>query len=385
MIIVKSKKKIIGFILTIAMLSSVFANAGIAKAVELDKNKLEDGKYTVNVDLYHSTDNKPSMASGIIEKKAEIVVKDGVAKLYLHFMEMNMMGVKARLVNFKAFKAESFSGEEVTTEIIKTIKYTYTQTGGVETTIDSPTEIAVELPHRNEFVYAEMTNTFMPGTQNARVKIDWNSLEKTETPEPEIPQNILGLEDGEYKLPINMWNATEDKPSMASSAILENAKVIVEGKSAKMIVYTKEMKMGNIVASLQTLKVKGTSGNYIEAQVVAKDDKGNPTAFQFEIPQKSEFLDVLVNPKVEMMGNKDIPARIKADYKMIEKVETGANVNPGYDNNGNHGNNSGNTNDITKPNDRYESPKTGDEMQVAILVVSMMVALIGGVQVYRKK
>lgn len=393
---IKSKRlnKMVGIMVALAMILSVFASSGVAKATEaeLDKENLADGTYKINVDLWHATSDQASMAAGVIEKEAELEVVDGVATVHLHFKEMEMFGIKAMMINLTVYKGETATGETVTTTKVKEVDYTYTGERG-ETTVKCPTEIAVELPHRGEYLPVNMESTFM--SSDARVKIDWSTLELVELAEPEpvdpTPGNVLELEDGEYKVPVDLWNATSDKASMAASAILKNAKVVVDGKSAKMIIYTKEMTVGTIKASLQTLKVKDAEGNFNAATILTEDSNGNPTSFEFEIPNKTEYIDVLVNPEVAMMGNSDIPARLKVDFASIEKVASGTEVNPGEENTNNTTSNTTNEDngqdaDQVKETDVKNSstPKTGDDSPIGVMTMLLMASLGAGAYAYRK-
>lgn len=125
------------------------------------------------------------------------------------------------------------------------------------------------------------------------------------------------LKDGQYTVDIYLWNANEDKASMASSAFLKSATIIVENGVKKMVVQTQPMKFGAITASMQEMKIANENGEYVDATVVTTSEDGNPTSFEFELPSTEEYISIKVNPHVAMMGNMDLDARLKVDYATL--------------------------------------------------------------------
>lgn len=182
--------------------------------------------------------------------------------------------------------------------------------------------------------------------------------------------NILNLADGTYKVPVKLWHETKDQASMAASSVLPEAMITVSGKDIKMNIYTQPMTMGTITASLQTLKVENGTGGYTDADIVGRSSSGDPNEFSFALPHAKEYINVLVNPKVAIMGNTDIGARLKVDYSSIAKVE-----NAESDINANA------TTTTATPN----SPKTGDEAPMALLATLMLLSGGIGVYAYRKR
>lgn len=188
------------------------------------------------------------------------------------------------------------------------------------------------------------------------------------------------LEDGTYEVNVRLWNATSDKASMAAQALKEKAKIVVKDGKAIMHIYTQPMKMGTIVASLQELKVFPLTGeNFENGKIEAKSADGNPIEFSFNLPHNEEYIRVLVNPHVEMMGNMDLPARIKIDYSSLKRVAdvTPENNKPETDNT---------HSDTVKPQETNKNvaPKTGDNNAMAIYLVSGLMA-VAAVVVLRKR
>lgn len=185
--------------------------------------------------------------------------------------------------------------------------------------------------------------------------------------------NILNLADGTYKAPVKLWHETKDQASMAASSVLPEAMITVSGKDIKMNIYTQPMTMGTITASLQTLKVENGTGGYTDADIVGRSSSGDPNEFSFALPHAKEYINVLVNPKVAIMGNTDIGARLKVDYSSIAKVENAeSDINA---------NATATTTTTATPN----SPKTGDEAPMALLATLMLLSGGIGVYAYRKR
>lgn len=175
------------------------------------------------------------------------------------------------------------------------------------------------------------------------------------------------LEDKKiYEVKVALWNASADRPSMASTSLKDTAKIVVKDGKAEMHIYTKPMTLGTITASLQELKIQNdATKEYTSAEVVARSEDQNPIEFKFELPHTNEFVQVLVNPKVEIMGNQDIPARIKVDYSTLKEVGTVEETKPNQNNQ--------NTN-TTKSNQQVSSPATGDTTSTSLYVMGMVAA-----------
>lgn len=128
------------------------------------------------------------------------------------------------------------------------------------------------------------------------------------------------LPDGIYEVSVDLWNASLDQASMASDGVIKTARIVAEDGVYTMYIYTQEMLMGTITASLIDLKISNGGGTYTMATVETTDANGNPTGFSFVLPSTDEFIDVLVNPYVDVMGNSDIAARLKIDWDTLTRV-----------------------------------------------------------------
>lgn len=149
------------------------------------------------------------------------------------------------------------------------------------------------------------------------------ALEKQGTNTVESPSvDVNKLQDGTYEISLALWHSTQDKASMAASSLNGTARMVVKDGQITMCIYTKPMTFGTITASLQELKVEQASGAWLQAAVESKSGDGNPTSFSFSLDQLREYVNVKVNPRVEMMGNQDLDARLKFDLSSVKLVST---------------------------------------------------------------
>lgn len=306
--------------------------------------ELTQGTYDVDVALYHATKDQPSMAAGALTGKAKISVKDDVATMYLYTQELSVYGVTAYMQGIKVQNADG----------------TYTEGKLVSKDEDgNPTCYAFTLPGTDEFLNVLVSE--MGRDMDARLKVDYTTLNKvSDEPMAEETDGDDGdnsgdngsdsgdnsgdngsdsgndsgdngsdngddtesdeLTDGTYNVSVALYHATKDQLSMAASAILKKAELVVKDGTTTMILYTQPMTFGSITASLQELKVADLDGKYTEAKVIKKDKDGNPTAFSFVLPHKESYLTLKVNPHVAMMGNVDLDARLFVDYTTLKKV-----------------------------------------------------------------
>lgn len=167
---------------------------------------------------------------------------------------------------------------------------------------------------KNEETTEETTEDTTEGTENPE-----QPEETTDTTENE-EIDINNLKDGLYELPVALWHATKDQKSMAASSVNETARILVKEGNITVYIYTMPMTFGSITASLQEMKVEQSDGTWVNAVVETKSSDGNPTCFSFSLDKLQQFINVKVNPHVEMMGNSDLDARIKFDLTSIKFV-----------------------------------------------------------------
>lgn len=196
------RKSIFTFILTFAVIVSAFSLN--AFAVEMT-----DGTYEVNITLWHSEDDKESMAADAIGKKATIVVENGVKTMHITSGEMSMMGIKASLQelriadtkgNFTDAKVESKNSE------------------------GNPTGFCFTMPHTNEYIMVKVNpHLAIMGNKDigARIKVDYSTLKLVKVaetiavtkPETTLIQSVD--ENGETVTEILTVKAAEETATQA--------------------------------------------------------------------------------------------------------------------------------------------------------------------------
>lgn len=152
------KKSILTFIFAFALILSAFS----LNAFAVD---MTDGTYEVNIALWHSEDDKESMAADAVGKKATIVVENGIKTMHITSGEMSMMGIKASLQelciadskgNYTDAKVESKNSE------------------------GNPTGFYFVMPHTDEYITVKVNpHLAIMGNKDigARIKVDYSTLE----------------------------------------------------------------------------------------------------------------------------------------------------------------------------------------------------------------
>ena len=191
---------------------------------------------------------------------------------------------------------------------------------------------------------------------------------------------------------VALWNATSDKESMAADALNNKAKIIVKDGKATMYISTKEMTFGTIKASLQEFYIGNSSSDYKNhsATIIEKDAQGNPTLWSFELPHENEYIDVMMNPHVAMMGNMDLGARIKVDYTTLTYVSNQTELETNTGNNQKENNSVENTNSkaqTTTNNQTNENKvvKTGDQTAINMMAMLLIISSVMIGVILRKK
>lgn len=135
------------------------------------------------------------------------------------------------------------------------------------------------------------------------------------------------LADGKYSVYVDLWHASTDKASMGNPAFNHEALLTVKGGDYTLAISTRPMTVGGITACLQTLQVKQADGSYEYAEITASNNPDNqPSVFQFRLPSKAEYTDVLIDPKVEIVTKDVLPARLKISWDTLKALDENAAV-----------------------------------------------------------
>lgn len=151
------KKLLISIVFMLAIVSSMFSFSAFAA-------QMADGTYEVNIALWHSEDDKESMASDAVGTKATIVVENGVKTMHITSGEMSMMGIKASLQELKIADA---NGNYVDAKVES------------KDSEGNPTGFYFTMPHTNEYITVKVNpHIAIMGNKDigARIKVDYSTL-----------------------------------------------------------------------------------------------------------------------------------------------------------------------------------------------------------------
>ena len=126
-----------------------------------------------------------------------------------------------------------------------------------------------------------------------------------------------GRKDGYYKVKVRLWHATMDKASLGESAIMPTAFVKIEDGDVTMRLQTKKMSLQGITANLHDFYIYN-GGDYETTELISTED--NKWIFEFDLPDdSSKYYKCQVDPRVEVMGNDPVKARLRVDWSSTTK------------------------------------------------------------------
>gem|GEM_PF-6098369 len=126
-----------------------------------------------------------------------------------------------------------------------------------------------------------------------------------------------GRKDGYYKVKVRLWHATMDKASLGESAIMPTAFVKIEDGDVTMRLQTKKMSLQGITANLHDFYIYN-GGDYETTELISTED--NKWIFEFNLPDdSSKYYKCQVDPRVEVMGNDPVKARLRVDWSSTTK------------------------------------------------------------------
>ena len=402
-------KKLLKITLALMMtLGLQLTSLNAVNALNIDLTKT--GTYQIPVKNLTSSAQIPAVQTAFANAfgdSLEVTVdKDGKmqAVATLQNMVINLKGS-----DYYANVTAISNGTTLSTKVEKATK----GMGGQTVEVEVPEKISFELPQLDENNSTDLSITidFMGGSTNVKLTLDLENAKELQkvNPTPETPKNDNDdikedgnkkeeeetsrfSKDGTYEVNVALWNATSDKESMAADALNNKAKIIVKDGKATMYISTKEMTFGTIKASLQEFYIGNSSSDYKNhsATIIEKDAQGNPTLWTFELPHENEYIDVMMNPHVAMMGNMDLGARIKVDYTTLTYVSNQTELEINKENNQKENNPVENTNSkdqTTNKNQTNENKavKTGDQTAINMMAMLLIVSSIMIGVILRKK
>ncbi len=319
-------KKIL--ILTI-VLSLIFS-------INIFAEEIPDGEYDVKVSLMHAYEEKASMGNNALIPDAKLYINNGNARLKIRFIPLETMGFKGYLGELKV--------ENKTVSVLSEYdifdEYNDPDTGideklkGLKYPKDLEFDIDINEEIINCSVYVPVMQEMGVGVQKARIKVsipdELFSKENNETinsDNKEEPDENTSNEDNKYyTVNVNLWHAYEDRESMGNKAMKGNANILLKDGKMTLYISSDKMTVSNITASLINLYYDdGEKYNKADAFSYNMEIEGynrkRPEVFMIPLRNKDEYLNVMVDPKVEPMGDDPIKARLKIDFNSLKEIK----------------------------------------------------------------
>lgn len=415
----------------------IFLSVSFCPALPLScqsKASLADGRYQIDVQLYHATKEEVSIGNRAVKEKGMLVVKNGKTTLHLEMQAMNISGMTGYLSELNTLDQIELNANQYPSKYVKipskvlSVHDVVDNYNGSSSTDENckgvkyPKKLYIPVVLGQEYTWVQMYVPVMGamgfGEQLARIKLDYSSCTALESVNrSELLELVNGLEektsshytessfqafteqlrlakqivedeesdisvlegayydlleaveklqlkststdslhsppptstllptstpvvnpvqspskeeetldkdhlpDGKYQVSVQLWHATMDKESMGNAAILPDALIEVKKGEYTMTVATTQMTMGTIASCLGSLWVKEADGTYTAAKIVESNNPNKqPSAFSFIMPVKEEYLDVKIDPQVEIMGSEPLDARLKIDWNSLKAV-----------------------------------------------------------------
>lgn len=275
---------------------------------------LEDGLYSLPVSLWHESEDKPSMGNGALDEKAELLVKDEKATLYL--------GTKAlKVSNIQASLCRVFYETDKGLRAAKPLAYDLKIDGEP---LPRPSIFAFPLEKKTDWLKVKVDPKVAPmGDEplNARLKMDFSKLQKLEENQSQLVQR--GERGG--KKP-----SFKDAYSYVDKGVELN--VPADGFGEDFEFYANALMGSELQKKLQNLKLPvGTKGYRLEArtpiEIIPKDFEGKVQSLGRNlVPQKTVRIAFpFRGTSAEVLNEKGqkIPSTIKNGKLYIDTKELG--------------------------------------------------------------
>lgn len=242
----KLSKSVISVLLAIIVI--------VCSAVSVMAVDMADGTYKVKVYLWHSEDDKESMAAAALDETAYIVAQNGNYTMHIKTGEMTMMFITASLQELYISDGNGNYVDAV-----------------VESTDSSgnPTGFYFVLPHTDEYVDVKVNpHIAMMGNRDigARIKVDYSSLEMTEDYTVSVPETtIQTTTQTTTQLTTETTTAETTTAQETTTAEITTQEIITEDETQ-----ISEINTDNVVSEEETaLEEKENSGSVIIIVVIA--------------------------------------------------------------------------------------------------------------------
>lgn len=306
----------------------------------------KDGEYRVKVSMLNAYEDTKSMGGNALDANATLYVHNGNARLRITFVPLNNMDFKGFLGDLQVNGNQA----KVLSSYPDIDAYNHPETGSdakmkgrlYPKTLEFPIDLNSDTFPCS--VYVPVMQEMGLGVQNARLRVTYpedlhtkeseekkdaaleNPAQEAETEAESVAEAIDAKGEHFYKLPVSLRHAQEDKLSMGNEAMGQEA--ILHTKDGKMTLYlaSKQMKVGTITTSLSDLYYDDGK-EFIRAKPhsfrmkLEGKDELRPEVFSLKLRNEAEFLKVMVDPKVEAMGDAPIKAGLKIDFSKKKEVK----------------------------------------------------------------
>ena len=330
-------------------------------AVELGTahNALEAGTYSIPATLMNAGNpaNKSMAASCIKDETAVLTIqRDGTVNVTVDLQAVNIFGLTAYASDWKIYQGTSASGETKDAEAHT----------GEDGKVD---QITFALPDNSyDGVFVSMYVDAMGASPDAYLKLDYASAvkikdaepeptpepkpEPTPTPEPEptpeptpTPEpepsvepgkdsEVKTIKDGNYYVPVNLWNATADKASMGDAAFKEKDKALItvkDNKVTRVQIALNPVEVGTVYSAVTAFEAEGVTVSVDKTEKMVTSAGNTIDAIRlvsFELPEGAQplkgdvtYLNVAFKVADTPMGDSTMNARLKFNWASM--TETG--------------------------------------------------------------
>lgn len=126
-------------------------------------------------------------------------------------------------------------------------------------------------------------------------------------------------DDGYYEVNVRLWHASMNKASMGDPAIVRKAYVHIDDGEITMRLQTKRMTTSGITTHLYEFYIYN-DGDYEEADLISTEN--SRWTYEFPLPNDNNtYYKCKVDPRVDVMGDDPVKARLKVDWKSLDEVD----------------------------------------------------------------
>lgn len=136
------------------------------------------------------------------------------------------------------------------------------------------------------------------------------------------------LQDGLYQVEVGLWHAYEEKESMGNTGLVSTAEIFVENNKIHAYLGMKTLTVGDITTSLTRLfyadeesQSYKSADTYLFDIEIPNETTKRPRVFGIPLKEQKEYYNLLVEPKVAVMGTDPIKARLKIDWTTLELID----------------------------------------------------------------